>query len=77
MRCVGCGSAAVTRRPERTARGYCRFRCRHCHRQFNERSTGQLNRTRDRTKSYPDFYEVPPNRIDLGSPSSFLTSICS
>ena len=43
MRCVGCGSAAVTRRPERTARGYCRFRCRHCHRQFNERSTGQLS----------------------------------
>ena len=40
MRCVGCGSAAVTRRPERTARGYRRFRCRDCHRQFNERSTG-------------------------------------
>jgi putative transposase len=45
MRCVGCGSAAVTERPERTAQGYRRFRCRQCRRQFNERSTSQLNRT--------------------------------
>jgi transposase-like protein len=44
MRCVGCGSAAVTERPERTARGYRRFRCRDCGRQFNERSGGRLNR---------------------------------
>src|ERR687893_1594677 len=44
MRCVGCGSAAVTERPERTARGYRRFRCRDCGRQFNERSGGLLNR---------------------------------
>jgi transposase-like protein len=42
MRCVGCGSAAVTERPERTAQGYRRFRCRQCRRQFNERSTSQL-----------------------------------
>jgi transposase-like protein len=36
---------AVTERPERTARGYRRFRCRDCGRQFNERSAGVLNRT--------------------------------
>jgi putative transposase len=45
MRCVGCNSAAVTERPERTAQGYRRFRCRECGRQFNERSSGLLNRT--------------------------------
>ena len=45
MRCVGCGSAAVTERVERTAQGYRRFRCRACTRQFNERSAGVLNRT--------------------------------
>jgi hypothetical protein len=42
---VCCGSAAVTERPERTARGYRRFRCRACGKQFNERSGGLLNRT--------------------------------
>jgi putative transposase len=45
MDCVACGSAAVTERPERTARGYRRFRCRECGRQYNERSAGPLNRT--------------------------------
>ena len=45
MECVCCGSAAVTERPERTARGHRRFRCRECGRQFNERSAGLLNRT--------------------------------
>jgi putative transposase len=44
MRCVECGSEAVTERPERTARGYRRFRCRDCGKQFNERSAGLLNR---------------------------------
>src|SRR3712207_5947095 len=46
MRCVGCGSAAVTERPARTAQGYRRFRCRDCGRQFNQRSGGLLNRAR-------------------------------
>ncbi len=46
MDCVRCGSAAVADRPERTARGYRRFRCRECGRQFNERSAGALNRAR-------------------------------
>jgi transposase-like protein len=32
-------------RPELTARGYRRFRCRECGKQFNERSTWALNRT--------------------------------
>lgn len=41
----GCGSAAVTERPECTAQGYRRFRCRDCGKQFNECSVSQLNRT--------------------------------
>ena len=45
MNCVCCGSEAVTERREVTARGYRRFRCRTCGRQFNERSGGVLNRT--------------------------------
>src|ERR687885_289960 len=45
MDCVACGSAAVTERPERTAQGYRRFRCCDCGKQFNERSSGVLNRT--------------------------------
>jgi putative transposase len=44
MDCVDCGSSAVTERPEVTARGYRRYRCRDCGRQFNERSGGVLNR---------------------------------
>ena len=45
MDCIGCGSAAVSERRERTAQGYRRFRCRACGKQFNERSAGSLNRT--------------------------------
>jgi putative transposase len=45
MNCMGCGSAAVAERREVTARGYRRFRCRDCGRQFNERSGGVLNRS--------------------------------
>src|SRR6202034_3956796 len=45
MRCVGCDSTAISERPERTTRGYRRFRCRTCGKQFNERSAGVLNRT--------------------------------
>src|SRR5689334_21435016 len=44
MRCIGCGSEAVTERSECTAQGYRRFRCRACGRQFNERSATLLNR---------------------------------
>src|SRR3954470_10849170 len=44
MRCIECGSQAVTERPERTAQGYRRFRCRICGKQFNERSGTVLNR---------------------------------
>ena len=44
MRCSGCGSAAATERPERTAQGYRRFRCRACGKQFNERTDTVLNR---------------------------------
>ena len=45
MKCVRCGSDAVTQRPEVTAQGYRRFRCRDRSRPFNERSGGVLNRT--------------------------------
>ncbi|WP_236038858.1 hypothetical protein [Belnapia arida] len=45
MDCVACGSAAVTERPERTARDYRRFRCRECGGGYNERSGGLLNHT--------------------------------
>src|SRR5918999_2996769 len=45
MDCVACGSAAVTERPECTARDYRRFRCRECGKQFNERSGTLLNHT--------------------------------
>ena len=34
----------MAERPERTARGYRRFRCRDCGRRSNERSAGPLNR---------------------------------
>ena len=44
MRCIECGSEAVTERPERIAQGYRRFRCRACGKQFNERSGTLLNR---------------------------------
>jgi putative transposase len=46
MECICCGSAAVAERPECTAQGYRRFRCRDCGKQFNERSAGLLNRAR-------------------------------
>jgi putative transposase len=41
---VACDTAEVSERPECTARGYRRFRCRACGKQFNERSGGILNR---------------------------------
>ncbi len=44
MGCPACGPTAVSERPERTAQGNCRFRCGNCGKQFNERSTGVLNR---------------------------------
>jgi putative transposase len=44
MRCIGCSLAAVLERSEGTAQGYRRFRCRVCHKQFNERSGAALNR---------------------------------
>jgi len=42
---VACCSVAVTGRPEHTAQGYRRFRCRSCGKQYNERSGGLLNHT--------------------------------
>src|SRR4051812_48530275 len=44
MRGLGCGSQAVTERPDGTAQGYRRLRCRACGTQFNERSRTLLNR---------------------------------
>jgi transposase-like protein len=45
MRCPRCGSERIGERPERTAQGYRRFRCRACGKQFNERTGTALNRT--------------------------------
>jgi hypothetical protein len=42
MECVCCGSAAVAERPERTARGYRRFRCRDCGKQQRGAWIGRL-----------------------------------
>jgi putative transposase len=44
MRCIECDAADVSERRERTTRGYRRFRCHACDKQFNERSGGILNR---------------------------------
>ena len=44
MRCMECDAGDVSERPERTAQGYRRFRCRACGKQCNERSGGILNR---------------------------------
>jgi|SRR6185437_3895989 len=46
MRCLECDAAEVSGRPERTSRGYRRYRCRACGKQFNERSGRILNRAR-------------------------------
>ena len=45
MRCIGCGSTAVSERSERTTQGYRRFRRRACGKQFSERRRSLLNRT--------------------------------
>ena len=52
MRCLECGSEAVTERPERTAQGYRRFRCRTCSKPFNERSGTLLNRAQYRIAAF-------------------------
>jgi putative transposase len=44
MRCIECEAAAVTMRPEHTAQGYRRFRCRLCGKQWNECTGTLLNR---------------------------------
>ena len=50
MKCVACGGAAISERPERTAQGYRRIRCLDCTKQFNERSNGLLNRADPRLR---------------------------
>jgi transposase-like protein len=44
MKCPYCHSSTTTERPEATARGYRRFRCRACARGFNERTGSVFNR---------------------------------
>jgi transposase-like protein len=44
MRCPACNSRATTERPDRTELRYRCFRCRDCHRGFNERSGTMFNR---------------------------------
>ena len=43
MECPYCHSSTTSERPETTARGYCRFRCRACERGFNERTGSVFN----------------------------------
>jgi putative transposase len=43
MRCPHCESADTSERRERTKLGYRRFRCRACHREFNERTGTPFN----------------------------------
>ena len=43
MPCPPCQSTATAERPERTALGYRRFRCRTCTRGFNERTGTPFN----------------------------------
>ena len=69
MRCLECGSEALTERPERTAQGYRRFRCRTCGKQFNERSGTLLNPSaaersgmRGLVEGQKVFYEVEADR---------------
>jgi transposase-like protein len=61
IQCLKCGSAAVAERPERTAQGYRRFRCRACGKQFNERTGGLLNRA-----------QYPTHRFRLEAPDGML-----
>ncbi len=44
MRCPYCQSTAITERPDRTALGYRRWRCRDCQRGCNERTGTPFNR---------------------------------
>jgi hypothetical protein len=44
MECPHCQSVHTNDRPERTELGYRRFRCRRCHREFNERTDTPFNR---------------------------------
>jgi putative transposase len=43
MECPHCESAVTNERRERTELGYRRFRCRRCHREFNERTGTRFN----------------------------------
>jgi hypothetical protein len=43
MSCPHCASTTTTERPDRTALGYRRFRCRSCKRGFNERTGTPFN----------------------------------
>jgi hypothetical protein len=43
MQCPHCESADTVEREERTELGYRRFRCRTCHREFNERTGTRFN----------------------------------
>ena len=58
MRCVACDAAEISERPERTAQGYRRFRCRACGKQFNERSGRILSRAQHQ-------YQYPSDVIAL------------
>ena len=65
-RCIECDALEVSERPERTARGYRRFRCRVCGKQFNERSGGILNRAQCPVRRHrAGGLLAPPVRLSL------------
>ena len=70
MRCIECDAAEVSERPERTAQGYRRFRCRACGKQFNERSGGILNRAQ-----YPSDAAMPSTFPQAREHTSFGSSL--
>jgi putative transposase len=51
MTCPHCRSTATVERPDRTALGYRRFRCRPCKQGLNERTGTPLNRLGGRERN--------------------------
>jgi len=50
MRCIHCNSTQVADLNDKTAHGYCQWRCCRCRKQFNERTGTPFNRVSYRTE---------------------------
>jgi hypothetical protein len=62
---VGCSSGAVTERPDLTAQGYRRFRCRDCDQQFNERSDGGSTTIQSAASRFGEYYRIVRQAIGI------------